>query len=129
MTISQQWEQLVDWLASFDSDYVTGADPDICKPGIQRLSRSKPGRCTMNYPDDMHMHDHVPGSPYYTEEDDDMEEDDTNITGGTEVARRYRVPGCNYCNAHVRDDMMPPHDCSAHCESGGNAHCTCDTCY
>lgn len=45
--------------------------------------------------------------------------------------KRYRLPPgeCSYCDAHANDTMMPPHDASSACESGGHPHCTCDFCY
>lgn len=44
--------------------------------------------------------------------------------------RALLVPGmCTYCDAHRADAMMPPHDASFRCESGGHNHCTCDICF
>ena len=42
--------------------------------------------------------------------------------------RRNKVEGCAYCEEHG-DGMMPPHDASPNCQSGGHSHCTCDTCF
>lgn len=42
--------------------------------------------------------------------------------------RRTRVEGCEYCERNG-DGMMPPHDASLNCRSGGHSHCTCDTCF
>ena len=43
--------------------------------------------------------------------------------------RLYRVNGCQYCDEHKGDTMMPWHDASDHCESGKQPHCSCDSCY
>lgn len=37
--------------------------------------------------------------------------------------------GCKTCDEAGPNDFMPPHDASAHCESGKRPHCTCDTCF
>lgn len=42
--------------------------------------------------------------------------------------RRIRVEDCRYCAEHG-GEMMPPHDASPACESGGYEHCSCDTCF
>lgn len=38
---------------------------------------------------------------------------------------------CRMCDLHRKtpNEMMPHHDASYACESGGHAHCTCDTCF
>lgn len=43
--------------------------------------------------------------------------------------RRLTAGECGYCDQHGYEDMMPPHDASAECESGKNPHCTCDACF
>lgn len=44
--------------------------------------------------------------------------------------RRRRIPdGCTYCNQNRDTEMMPPHDASPRCESGGHNHCSCDICF
>lgn len=43
--------------------------------------------------------------------------------------RRRFVEGCETCE-HRRDGgVVPPHDPSPACESGGKLHCSCDTCF
>lgn len=36
---------------------------------------------------------------------------------------------CGTCEVFGDDPMLPPHDASARCESGGRNHCTCSICY
>lgn len=53
------------------------------------------------------------------------------------IARLERLgvidPGCSYCREfydHPRlAPFAPSHRASARCQSGGRAHCTCDTCF
>lgn len=47
------------------------------------------------------------------------------------AVRYIRLPPgeCLYCDEHRDEDMMPPHDASANCESGKHKHCTCDFCF
>ena len=46
------------------------------------------------------------------------------------IAVRHKTrEGCEYCERHSKDSMMPFHDPSPRCKSGGYAHCTCDTCF
>jgi hypothetical protein len=42
--------------------------------------------------------------------------------------RRHVVPGCATCEIHGKG-VMPSHDASDRCESGKDAHCTCDLCF
>lgn len=38
---------------------------------------------------------------------------------------------CGYCDQHreMETRFMPSHYASSRCRSGGNNHCTCDTCF
>lgn len=38
-------------------------------------------------------------------------------------------PDCSYCMDCMDDSMMPSHNASSRCQSGGRSHCTCDTCF
>ena len=47
--------------------------------------------------------------------------------------KRYH-DGCSYCDREYAKNgdkltMMPSHDASSRCQSGGHNHCTCDTCF
>jgi hypothetical protein len=42
--------------------------------------------------------------------------------------RRTSTSACAFCERN-KGKMMPPHDASARCKSGGHEHCTCDTCF
>lgn len=44
-------------------------------------------------------------------------------------ARVRTVEGCSYCEQFGGSLMMPPHEASKSCQSGGRNHCTCDTCF
>ena len=44
-------------------------------------------------------------------------------------ARRRIVEGCDYCARYAHESMVPPHDASRRCESGGYSHCSCGRCF
>jgi hypothetical protein len=47
--------------------------------------------------------------------------------------RRHKAePGeCRYCDQEreAGSNFHPPHDASPRCQSGGDQHCSCDTCF
>lgn len=51
------------------------------------------------------------------------------LTRAPPPLRILPVGRCAYCDANRNDPMMPNHFASPRCESGGRAHCTCDTCF
>lgn len=42
------------------------------------------------------------------------------------VGRKHLDTDCPVC---ARGGMMPPHNASPRCESGGHEHCSCDVCF
>ncbi|CAB4167742.1 hypothetical protein UFOVP1292_50 [uncultured Caudovirales phage] len=49
-----------------------------------------------------------------------------------QYGRQFAEPGeCASCDRHRAngDTFFPPHDASRHCRSGGNNHCSCDSCF